>query len=420
MQKDTMISEILCVGTEILLGDIVNTNAAFISNQLANLGIDVFYQTVVGDNPGRLKEAIDIAFSRADLVIMTGGLGPTYDDLTKETVAKYFDKKMYMHEESLAYIEKFFSSRNLPMTENNKKQAMMPEGATVFPNEYGTAPALAVEGKGKTAVLLPGPPSEMKPLFLEQVRPYLMERTGRTIVSHSLHLMGIGESAVEDMLREMMEAYQNPSIAPYAKEGEVRLRITASAENTEKAEALIAPVLEELKGILSEYVYGIDVGEVENAAVSILKEKGLTVAIAESCTGGLVSKRVTDIAGVSDIFTLSMCTYANEMKEKCLGVQHDTLVNYGAVSEQCAAEMAEGIRKVAGTDIGVSVTGIAGPTGGTEEKPVGTVYIGVSSKGLTKVFYKKFGSGRKNQRAYTRNVAAKNTLLALLQAAINN
>ena len=410
-----MRAEILCVGTELLLGDIVNTNAAFIAQELAALGIGVYYQSVVGDNPERLKGAIDTAFARADILLMTGGLGPTYDDLTKETVAEKFGLPMEMHQESLEEICSYFQQLGRPMTDNNKKQAMMPKGAIVFHNDNGTAPGLAVEKDGKTAILMPGPPNEMRVMFRNYVKPYLRKLSGKTIRSHTIHLIGIGESNVEDMLRDMMTSHQNPTIAPYAKTGEVRLRVTASADSDEAADQLIRPVVEEISGLLGEYIYGIDVDTLENAAVLALAAKKLKVAVAESCTGGFLSKRLTDIPEASNVLDLGVCTYANAAKEKVLGVSTETLAQYGAVSEQTAREMAEGVRSLAGADIGISTTGIAGPGGGTEEKPVGLVYVGVSSKYGTFATGFNFGRGRADERDYIRQVAGSNALRLLIK-----
>ncbi|MBQ9941366.1 MAG: competence/damage-inducible protein A, partial [Christensenellaceae bacterium] len=401
-----MIAEILCVGTELLLGDIVNTNAAYIAKELAVMGIDVYTQSVVGDNPARLKDSLAIAFSRADTVIMTGGLGPTYDDLTKETVAAYFGRQMQMHEPSLLQLTEYFKKRGTVMTENNKKQAMMPDGAVVFDNPWGTAPGLAVEGEGKIAILMPGPPQEMVPMFQASVVPYLMKFSGKTIVSHNVHMIGIGESALEAQLKESMLAHKNPTIAPYAKQGEVLLRVTAQAATKEEAEALIAPEVEKLCRDFPEYVYGVDVGDLQHAAVALLMKKGLTVATAESCTGGLISKRLTEVPGSSEVFGCGVCSYANEVKEQLLGVSHHTLETYGAVSPQTAAEMAAGIRRISGADIGISVTGIAGPGGGTEEKPVGLVYLGVNSDKLTEVVEFRTGGRRKDGREYIRYVSS--------------
>ena len=380
-----MVAEILCVGTELLLGDIVNTNAAYLAKQLASLGIDLYTQSVVGDNPERLKESLAIAFSRAELVLMTGGLGPTYDDLTKETVAAYFGRKMQRDAHSYERLMEYFAKVGKEPTPNNLKQADMPEGAVVFDNDNGTAPGLAVEGNGKIAVLMPGPPYEMTAMFEARIRPYLQKFSEKVLLSRTIRIVGMGESEVEYRLRDYMLSHLNPTVAPYAKQSEVQLRVTASAKTEEQADALIQPVIEEIRGILGDVVYSIDVENMEQAVVQQLKEKGLKVATAESCTGGLISKRITEIPGASDVFECGVCSYANRIKHELLGVSDQTLEQFGAVSEQTAREMAEGIRRLSGADIGVSVTGIAGPGGGTPEKPVGLVYLGVSSERYSKV-----------------------------------
>jgi len=410
--------EILCVGTEILLGDIVNTNAQFIAKEIAALGMESYHQSVVGDNPKRLKDSLSIAFSRADIVIMTGGLGPTYDDLTKETAAEFFGRSMYMHTPSLERIEIFFKKIGRDMTENNKKQAMMPEGASIFENHNGTAPGLAVRGKlidhpewgEKIAILLPGPPKEMAPMFRESVVPYLAALSEQVFISHEIHLFGIGESAVEAELIDMMETMTNPTIAPYAKEGEVLVRVTASAENCEKAEEIIKPTIDTIKARLGQYIYGVDVGSLQNALVQLLREKGLTIATAESCTGGLIAKRITDIPGSSEVFGMGAVCYANEIKTKLLGVSEETLRMYGAVSHQTAREMAEGARRVSGADLAVSTTGIAGPGGGTTEKPVGLVYVGVSTPHGCETFELRLARGYSADRERIRWSAASNAI----------
>lgn len=372
-------AEILCVGTEILLGDIVNTNAAYLAAELAALGIEVYHQSVVGDNPGRLQESLVLAFSRADMVVMTGGLGPTYDDLTKETVAAYFGESMHIDECSRQRIADFFMAKGMEATPNNLKQAQMPEHAVIFQNDAGTAPGLALEKDGKTAILLPGPPFEMKTMFERYVRPWLAQRSDHVLVSRTLHLHGIGESAVEYRLKALMERSDNPTVAPYAKQGEVQLRITALAENREQGYQMIQPIVEEIQREMGEYIYGIDIGNQETALVKLLREKKAKIATAESCTGGLLSKRITDVAGASEVFEFGVCTYANGMKEKVLGVDHADLERLGAVSPEVAAQMAKGARVVSGAEIGIGITGIAGPGGGTPEKPVGLIYIAVDS-----------------------------------------
>lgn len=382
-----MTCEILCVGTELLLGSIVNTNAAFLSRELAAIGIFTYHQSVVGDNAGRLKETVALSMSRADIVIITGGLGPTYDDLTKETVAEYFGVKMKMHEESLERLKSFFAQFNREMTPNNEKQAMMPEGCTVFPNNYGTAPGLAVEKNNKIIVMLPGPPREMEPMYREEVKPFLLKKKNKgnkddniILVSKTLHIFGAGESAVEHKLRSLMQNSENPTIAPYAKEGEVELRVTASGSDEAECLGLIAPAVDKIKGEIGEFIYGIDVKSLQNAVVSKLREKSLTLATAESCTGGLVGKRITEISGCSSVYLGGIISYDNSVKISRLNVSAETLKQYGAVSEQTALEMCRGAAETLGADIGVSTTGIAGPNGGSEEKPVGLVYVGVYCK----------------------------------------
>ena len=394
-------AEILCVGTELLLGDIVNTNAAYLSQRLAELGIHVYRHTVVGDNPERLLHALEAAFAEADLVITSGGLGPTYDDLTKETVASFFGRPLELHEPSLAAIRAYFERTGRVMTGNNEKQAMMPRGCTVFPNHYGTAPSLAVgnEEGTKTVIMLPGPPGELCPIFQEEILPYLQRRRESVLVSKN---------------KDLMTESKNPTVAPYCKEGEVRLRVTAEAESEERASAMCDEMIAKIRATeVGAYVYGVDVDSLENAVVALLKEKEWTLACAESCTGGLISKRLTDLSGVSEVFLGACVTYANEAKEKLLGVRHETLEAYGAVSEQVAREMARGVRERLGATIGVSVTGIAGPTGGTEEKPVGTVYLGISTADGEAV--RKLSLSSMRSRDYIRKVSASNAFDMVLK-----
>jgi len=412
-----MNAEILCIGTEVLIGDIVNTNGAFIARQLAALGIDIYHQSVVGDNAKRLSESLSLALSRADIVITTGGLGPTYDDLTKKTIADYFGIGMETHAPSVRKIENLYRSRNYKMTPNNLLQAEVPEGATVFFNETGFAPGVAVERDGKTVIMLPGPPNEMKPMFLNQVAPYLSTDTDSVIVSKTVNVFGLGESKVEDMLHDMMTAGENPTIAPYAKPGQVEVRVRAKAENEVNAQALMTPVIDEIRERLGKAVYGIDAGSLQKALVSALKEKALRAAVAESCSGGGVSCAITDIPGSSAVFECGLCTYSNAMKQKLLGVKKETLEEYGAVSEQTAAEMASGVRAVSGADIGIGITGIAGPGGGTDEKPVGLVYIAVNSDAHTQVKRLTLSRGHKNERGFIRNYATMHALYMLLTAA---
>ncbi len=411
-----MNAEILCVGTEILLGDIINTNAAYIAKELANVGIGVYYQTVVGDNNDRLKSSLALAFSRADMVIMTGGLGPTYDDLTKETVAEYFGLEIVVDQESLNSLKEFFKNINKPMTKNNEKQALMPKGATVFANKCGTAPGLAVSKNGKTAILLPGPPSEMKPMFENSVKPYLYQFSNNLFFSKNIKMFGIGESNVEHILYDLMKESTNPTIAPYAKVGEVTLRVTAAAKTQDECVALIDPIIEKIREKLDQYIFGIDVADLQTALVTKLIEKKYTIAFAESCTGGLLSERITQIPGVSDVFSCGVCAYENSIKQSVLGVSEETLANYGAVSEQTAQEMAAGIRKISGADIAISTTGIAGPQGGTDEKPVGTVFVGIDSIFGNKVLALNLANRRnQSERNYVRHMTAQNAFFAVYE-----
>lgn len=408
-------AEILCIGTEILLGNIVNTNSQVISQGLADIGINMYRHTVVGDNPGRLRDALEEAFSRSNIVITTGGLGPTYDDLSKETIAQYFGMPLELHEPSVERLKDFFKRYNRAMTENNMKQAMMPKGCVVLQNDNGTAPGAILEKDGKIAAILPGPPREMGPMFQEQVLPYLQKRSNKVLRSHCIYFFGIGESQLESELRDMMESLENPTLAPYAKEGEVMLRVTASASSDEQAQALMQPVMEELLSRYPDLIYGVDVDNLQTAVVRQLQEKNLKVAVAESCTAGYVAKRITDLAGSSSIFECGVTTYSNGMKEKLLAVSPDTLRQYGAVSPETAHEMAAGVRKLSGADIGVSITGIAGPDGGSEEKPVGLVYIGIDSDWHHTEKKLLLSRGYKNEREFIRYLASSHALSQILK-----
>lgn len=387
--------EIISVGTELLLGQIVNTNAREISRLLSELGFNVYYTTVVGDNPERLKQALAIAAERADGIITTGGLGPTGDDLTKETIAQYCGLPCVMHEESRKNLEKYFADRGRYMPQNNLKQAEMPEGCIVLANPNGTAPGAIVETDKNVFIMLPGPPREMKAMLYDKVRLYLETKANCVIHSKSLWVFGMGESAVEEALKEPMQSMTNPTIAPYAKTGEVELRLTARAESVEEAEAMIKPLEETVRATLGDFVYA----EGENAnlqqtVVKLLCEKGLTVATAESCTGGLVAKKITEVAGASECFHCGVVTYSNDQKERLLGVQHETLEAYGAVSKETALEMSKGVREHAQSDIGIGITGIAGPGGGSAEKPVGLVYVSICAEGVHKAYRLNLGGSR--------------------------
>ena len=379
-----MNAEILAVGTEILLGDIVNTNAQYIAQGLAELGIDVFYQTVVGDNPDRMKTAMNIAFERADIIITTGGLGPTGDDLTKEIGAEYFGRKLILDEKALDRIKKFFDKMKRPMTDNNVKQAMVPVNSTVMYNENGTAPGIIIEDNNKILIMMPGPPKEMKPMFSKQVKPYLASKQNHTLVSRTLRIAGVGESAMESMVRDMIDRQSNPTIAPYAKDTESILRITASAKTTEEAEKIIEPIAEEIYRRFGDSVYAEGETSIQETVAKILIDKKFTIAVAESCTGGLVAAKLIEYPGISEVLLEGAVTYSNEAKKRRLGVKDETLSAYGAVSAETAAEMAKGIAMTSGADIGVSTTGVAGP-GPSEGKPEGLVYVGVYMGGKTYV-----------------------------------
>ncbi len=375
-----MNAEILAVGTELLMGQIANTNAQYISKRLPEVGIGVYYHSVVGDNPARLKEGLKIALSRSDIVIMTGGLGPTQDDLTKETVSELMNRKLVLDQESLNKIETFFNDLNSQMTPNNIKQAYLPEGSKIIRNSNGTAPGCIIESEQKIIIMLPGPPSEMKPMFDQTVIPYLQEKTSFKIVSKYLKIFGVGESAMEDKLVDLIQSQSNPTIAPYAKEGEVQLRITAMCEKDEDPNAIINPLIQEIYARLGNSVYSDEDKSMAEVAAELLMRNNITISIAESCTGGLISAKLTDIPGVSKVFNRGVVSYSNASKIENLGVKLETLEHFGAVSEETAEEMAIGVRILAKTDIGISVTGIAGPDGGNDEKPVGLVYIGLADK----------------------------------------
>ncbi|MDI6617780.1 MAG: competence/damage-inducible protein A [Clostridiales bacterium] len=393
-----MRAEILSVGTELLLGDIVNTNAQYIARRLADNGVFVYYQTVVGDNPKRLSDALDIAFERADIVIATGGLGPTKDDITKEIGAKFFNRKLVLHEESLKKIEKHFKNMNRKMTDNNRKQAYLPEGCVIFPNANGTAPGCAIEGNNKIFIMLPGPPKEMAPMFEDEVMPYLSKYQDGVLVSKVLRVLGVGESNMEDSIKDLMDFQTNPTIAPYAKDGEAILRITAKARDKNEALGLIAPVEKQIRERLKDNIYGTGDAPIWDVVAKMLIDRKLTIAVAESCTGGMLASRLINYPGISDVFMEGAVTYSNDAKMRRLGVSAKTLKKYGAVSAETAREMAEGIARTANTDIGLSTTGIAGPGGGTFEKPVGLVYAGMYFKGVVKVEKMNIAGNRQNIR----------------------
>lgn len=391
-------AEILCVGTELLMGEIVNTNARVISEALAELGINVFWQTVVGDNPGRLRDALRTAAGRADLIITTGGLGPTYDDLTKDTAADFFGLKLEYHPDIEKKIREYCAGVGRTFTDNNLRQAWLPGGCTVLENGNGTAPGCAVDTGSTVLIMLPGPPSEMELMLRTGAVPYLRALSDSVIVSRSINIFGLGESVAEDLLRERMRSLTNPTLAPYAKTGEVRLRVSAKAESPGAAELLLEPVIAEVKRLLGDVVYGVDEPSLEALCLRLLRSAGLTFSSAESCTGGLIAKRITDLPGASEVFSGAVVSYTNEVKNRVLSVPASVLNRYGAVSRETAVLMAEGVRALTGTDIAVSVTGVCGPSSDGRGTPVGTAYVGFSADGILRCRKISMGTDRERGR----------------------
>ncbi len=383
-----MKAEIISVGTEILLGDILNTNAQFLAKELASLGIDVYHQSVVGDNEDRLLKLFEESLNRSDIVITTGGLGPTKDDLTKEIAAKYFGQELVFHENSWQKIKLYFEKLGKKPSINNKKQAYFPKEAIILENNNGTAPGAILKKDKKTIIVLPGPPKEMKLMYEESVKPYLKDLSEEIMVSKTLKFCGIGESSLEDVLIDLIRQQSNPTIAPYAKESEVTLRITAKAKNYKEAMNLINPVVLEIQDRVGKYLYSIDNKNLEDVLVEELIKNNLTISVAESCTGGMVSSTLINYPGVSSVFMEGCVTYSNDAKIKSLNVKKETLDKFGAVSKETAMEMAKGIADRYKTNIGISTTGIAGPEGGSDDKPVGLVYFGIYING--KLIYKRY------------------------------
>lgn len=407
-------AEILCVGTEILIGDIINTNAAYLSAELAGLGISQYHQAVIGDNSDRLEKIIVSTLENCDLLIMTGGLGPTYDDITKEVTAKAIGKKLVLDGNILADIKKYFESRGRKMSASNEKQAYVIEDAHVLKNSCGTAPGMLCElENGKIVVMLPGPPSEMKPMWEKCAKPIIQEHCEGAFVSKNINIIGMGESRVAEILYDMMTSYKNPTIAPYCKTAEVRIRVTASADSHDKAEQMCDDAISEIKKTeVGSYIYGVDT-DLASAVIESLKIKGLKITTAESCTGGLIAKMITDVSGASDVFEGGIVSYSNRIKNSLLNVSNETLKEHGAVSHQTAAEMAQGAKLAANADISIAVTGIAGPGGGTKDKPVGLVYIAVSGGKDTEV--SKFNFGENLSRDKIRELTAIHALSLALE-----
>lgn len=374
-----MIAELVSVGTELLMGQVLNTDAQFMAQKLAPLGVNVYHQVTVGDNPQRLKDAVSTALSRADIVILSGGLGPTGDDLTKQTIADLFELPMERDAESEQTLRARFAAFRRQMTPNNLKQVDFPKGSIILKNANGTAPGCIVPYGEKTAILLPGPPSELFPMFENEVMPYLEARSGYKLYSREMRIFGMGESAVEYALQDLMDAQDNPTIAPYAKTGETTLRVTARCATEEEGIALVTPVIDAIKARIGDVVYSTEGVPLAGVCANLLEERGLTLAVVESCTGGMISSTLVDIPGSSAYFMEGAVTYSDAAKMRRLGVSSTTLRKYGAVSEECAREMAAGMRKTSGVDYALATTGIAGPGGATKEKPVGLVYVALAS-----------------------------------------
>lgn len=405
---------ILAVGTELLIGQTVNTNATFLSQELNELGINVLYHITVGDNPDRLDKMLKNALEISDLIITTGGLGPTQDDLTKEIVAKSLGRQLYLHRPTYDKLEGFFKRLNREMTDNNIKQAYLPDNSIVLENNAGTAPGFIIEEGDKVIVSLPGPPREMKSIYFDFLKPYLYGKSEYTIKSKVLKFVGIGESSLENALVDLISSQTNPTLATYAKDGELTLRITAKGNTDEDIDLLIDPVVKEVEGRLKEYIYSYTGETLEEVVANMLLKRNLTISLAESCTGGLLASKFTSISGVSKAFDRGIVTYSNTAKIEELGVNEATLKAYGAVSEETAIEMAKGIKKVANTDIALSITGIAGPAGGTPEKPVGLVYVGIAYNNSCRVKKLNLTGDRNKIRNYT-TIAALNLIRKTIQ-----
>ncbi len=402
-----MNAEILCIGTELVLGDILNTNAQYLSQQLALKGINVFYQSSIGDNPERIIKALSIAVTRSNLIIFTGGLGPTADDITIATVSNALGIPLEKNEEAYSHIQRYFERIGRKLTKNNEKQAFLPKGCTVLPNKKGTASGCIIESGNQCIVFLPGPPSELQAMYEDSLSKYLDKYADGVIKSKFVHIYGVGESMIDEKAAELIKG-ENPTVAPYAKDGEAELRVTAKSDNELSAAKMIDETLIKIQNIFGDSIYGYDDVTLESVVVSMLKAKGLTVATAESCTAGYISKRITDISGASKVFNMGVSTYSNESKTNQLGVPPELIKEHGAVSPEVAACMAKGVRENSGADIGLSITGIAGPKSDDSNKPVGLAYIGLSDKSGEYVI--KSMKGGKKDREYIRFSSASEAL----------
>ena len=395
-------TEILSVGTEILLGHVTNTDARDISEMLSQIGVNVRYHTVVGDNPQRLRDCVEIAKGRADVIITTGGLGPTCDDLTKKILAECFGLELVKIEAEYKLLSDYAQHTNRHFAANNFLQAYLPEGCTVFHNNCGTAPGCAFEAEGKIVIMLPGPPKECRAMFEESAVPYLRKLSDEQIVSHSIRIFGMGESEVDEIFHEEMDRMTNPTMAPYAKEADCLVQVTAKAHSEAEAEEMLKPLIAHVRERLGDLVYGVDVESVEEAVFQILQKDPHSFAVAESCTGGEIAKRFTDLPGASAFFLGGAVTYTNEAKARLLGIDPALIEEKGAVSYEVAQEMAERVRALTGADIGLGVTGLAGPDGdGVHE--VGTVFVSMAVEGQTWV--RELHMGLRRDRSFVRRMA---------------
>lgn len=415
LERIFVIVEIISIGTELLLGDIIDTNSAYIAEKLTENGFDIHYVSTVGDNLERITATIKRAQQRADIIITTGGLGPTDDDLTREAIAASMGLELKKDERLLTAIKNYFREKNYSMTVNNEKQACLPEGATEIPNEKGTAPGILLERDDIIIISMPGVPGEMKDMLERKVLPYLKELSAGLIQSRVLNFFGIGESSLEMEIKDILDKQTNPTIALLAGKGEVKVRITSKASSKEKAGELIAVVEKEITERVGEYVYGSDDKGLAVVVAELLKEKGLSIATAESCTGGLLGDRITNIAGSSEYFQGGVIAYSNQVKHELLGVEENTLKKYGAVSAETAQKMAEGIKDNMNTDIGIAITGIAGPGGGSQEKPVGLVYLGLAIDDYSQTFKLKL----RNDRAWNKWMSTQYALYYLYRYLVN-
>ncbi len=403
-----MNAEIICVGTELLLGNIINTNAAFIAERISRLGIECYHQCVVGDNNARVQAQLKESSARSEIIILSGGLGPTEDDMTKEAVAEFNKLPLIEDAVSRKSIADYFEKKGTKPTENNWKQALLPKGATAVPNPNGTAPGIILETKKNTFILLPGPPIELEAMFDDEIMPYLASKQEGVLYSRTVKIVGIGESKAETMIKDLIDAQSNPTIATYAKTGEVHIRVTASAEGEKEAKKLVKPVVKEIKARFGEHVYAAEDGvSLEKSIIDLLESNKMTLSTVESCTGGLIASGIVSVSGASEVFKCGLVTYSNKSKRKLAGVKKGTLDKYGAVSSQVATEMAKGGAGVTKSDVCIAVTGIAGPDGGTDEKPVGLVYIACCVNGKVKVQEYHF-SGNRNK---IRSLSATNALI---------